>query len=365
MSNYKIFISAGDLSGEIHASNLIKEVKKINPLCFVSSTGGDNLKAVCDNFIEDIVNINAFGFLPIKQIFYLNKVFKKIKKYFLENRPDKIILVDYYGFHIHVARLAKSLGISVYYYISPQVWASRSGRIKKLAAVVNKMLVIFPFEEKLYKDNGIDAIFVGNPLIDKIPQKVNFQKRGFDASNPPIIGLFPGSRQSSIKRHTPILLETAKILKEQINAKFIMFGVSNKSNFVLPDYVTFDGSSSIDKRTSIDFAICPSGTICLENALMGIPMSIIYKLSYFNYFFIIVVIKVKYIGIINILARKSIVPEFIQFNAKPKKIALSVLDQLKPEKYILKSQELLSFRQILGAPAISKRVAEIILYSNH
>jgi lipid-A-disaccharide synthase len=365
MPNYKIFISAGDLSGEIHASDLIKEIKKIKSSCFVSSTGGNNLKAVCDSFIEDIVNINAFGFLPIKQVFYLKKVFKKIKKYFLENRPDKIILVDYYGFHIHVARLAKSLGIPVYYYISPQVWASRSSRIKELAKVVKKMFIIFPFEEKLYKDNGVDAVFVGNPLIDKIPQKINFQNQGFDTSNPPVIGLFPGSRQNAIKRHTPILLETAKILKEQINAKFIMFGVSNKTDFVLPDYVTFDGSSSIDKRTSIDFAICPSGTICLENALIGIPMSIIYKLSYFNYFFIRAVIKVKYIGIINILSGRSIVPEFIQFNAKPKKIALSVLDQLKQEKYVLKVQELLSFRQTLGVPGVSKRVAEIILHHNH
>jgi lipid-A-disaccharide synthase len=364
MSNYKIFISAGDLSGEIHASNLIKEVKKINPSYFVSCTGGNNLKAVCDNFIEDIVNINAFGFLPIKQVFYLKKVFKKIKKYFLENRPDKIILVDYYGFHIHVAQLAKSLRIPVYYYVSPQVWASRGRRIKKLAKVVKKMLVIFPFEEKLYKDNGVDAIFVGNPLIDKVRQETNFQKHNFDTSNPPIIGLFPGSRQGAIKRHTPILLETAKILKEKINAKFIMFGVSDKIDFDLPDYINFYGSGSFDKRMSIDFAICPSGTICLENALMGIPMSIIYKLSYFNYLFIKAVIKVKYIGIINILAGKSVVPELIQFNAKPKKIAVSVLEQLKPENYALKVQELLSFRQMLGAPGVSKRAAEIILQSN-
>jgi lipid-A-disaccharide synthase len=361
MPNYRIFISAGDLSGEVHASNLIKEIKKINPSCFVSSTGGNNLKSVSDSFIEDIVNINAFGFLPIKQAFYLRKVLKEIKKHFLENRPDKVILVDYYGFHIHVARLAKSMGIPVFYYISPQVWASRSGRIKELAKVVKKMLVIFPFEEKLYKDNNVDVIFVGNPLIDKIPQKTDFQKHSFNISNPPIIGLFPGSRQSAIKRHIPILLETAKILKREINAKFIMFGISDKIDFELPEYVSFDGSGSFEKRVSVDFAISPSGTVCLENALMGIPMAIIYKLSWFNYFFIRAVIKVKYIGIVNILAGKSVVPEFIQFDATPKKIAQSVLEQLKPENYSSEVQELLSFRKPLGSPGVSKRVAEIIL----
>ncbi|MDR2398927.1 MAG: lipid-A-disaccharide synthase [Endomicrobium sp.] len=362
MLNYKIFISAGDLSGEIHASNLIKEIKKINHSCLITSTGGNNLKTVSDNFIEDIVNINAFGFLPIKQVFYLKKVFKKIKEHFLENHPDKVILVDYYGFHIHVARLAKKMGIPVYYYVSPQVWASRSGRIKELSKVVKKMLVIFPFEEKLYKDNGVDAVFVGNPLIDKIPQKNNF-KKCFDTSNPPVIGLFPGSRQSATKHHIPILIETAKILRDKINARFVMFGISDKINSDLPGYIKFDGSGTFNKRIAVDFAICPSGTVCLENALMGIPMAIIYKLSYFNYFFIKSLIKVKYIGIINILAGKSIVPEFIQFNAKPKKIAFFALEQLKQENYIQKVKKLLSFRQVLGTPGVSQRVAENILDS--
>ncbi|MDR1662925.1 MAG: lipid-A-disaccharide synthase [Endomicrobium sp.] len=361
MSNYRIFISAGDLSGEVHATNLVKEIKKINSLYFVSSAGGNNLKAISDSFIEDIVNINAFGFLPIKQVFYLRKVFKKIKKHFLENRPDKVILVDYYGFHIHVARLAKSMGISVFYYIGPQVWASRSGRIKKLSKVIKKMLVIFPFEEKLYKDNNVDVVFVGNPLIDKIPQKADFQKHNLNISKPPIIGLFPGSRQSTIKRHLPILLETAKILKREINARFVMFCVSNKINFALPEYVTFDGSRNFEKRISVDFAISPSGTVCLENTLMGIPMAIVYKLSYFDYFFIRALIKVKYIGMVNILVGKSVVPEFIQFDANPKKIAQFVLEQLKPENYQSKVQELLSFRELLGSPGVNKRVAEIIL----
>jgi lipid-A-disaccharide synthase len=361
MLNNRIFISAGDLSGEIHASNLVKEIKKMDPFCYISSVGGDNLKIVSDNFIDNIVNINAFGFLPIKQVLYLNNVLKKIKKLFFETRPDKIILVDYYGFHIHIARLAKSLGIPVYYYISPQVWASRSGRIKKISKVVKKMLVIFPFEEKLFKDNNIDAIFVGNPLIDKIPKKKYFPKYDLNTLKHPIIGLFPGSRQNVIKRHIPILLKTVEILREKINARFIMFSVVDSINFTLPNYITFDTSGNFDKRVGIDFAICPSGTICLENALMGIPMTIIYKLSYFNYFLVRTLIKVKYIGIVNILAGKSIIPELIQFDAKPKKIALSVLEQLEPEKYSSKVKELLDLRQILGATGVSERAAKIIL----
>ncbi|GHT09522.1 hypothetical protein AGMMS49532_07780 [Endomicrobiia bacterium] len=138
MANDKIFISAGDLSGEIHASNLVKEIKSISPLCRISAVGGGNLKSVADEFLEDIVNINAFGFLPLKQVFYLKKVLKKLETYFVKECPDKVVLVDYYGFHIFVAKLTKKLNIPVYYYISPQVWASRVGRIKKLAETVKK-----------------------------------------------------------------------------------------------------------------------------------------------------------------------------------------------------------------------------------
>lgn len=359
--NNKIFVSAGDLSGDIHASDLMKEIKKVNPLCRISAVGGVNLKLVADKFLDNIVSINAFGFLPIKQFLYLKKVLKKLENYFIEEHPDKIILVDYYGFNIFVARLAKRLKIPVYYYISPQVWASRSSRIRKLAETVKKMLVILPFEEKLYQNNGIDAIFVGNPLIDKIPERQNFPKQSFGNFNPPIIGLFPGSRKNTIKRHIPLILETAKILKRKLNAKFIMFGTSEDIAFQLPEYIEFCKSEDFKRRKSIDFAICPSGTVSLENTLMGVPMVVIYKLSYFNYFFIRAIIKVKYITLVNILAGKSIIPELVQINAKPKKIVSAVIEQLKLENYICKVEELNTFRKMLGIPGVSRRVAEIIL----
>ncbi|GHT49787.1 lipid-A-disaccharide synthase [Endomicrobiia bacterium] len=359
MANDRIFISAGDLSGEIHAANLIKEIKKISPSCHISAIGGNNLKFTVDEFLEDIVNINAFGILTLKQVLYLGKVLKKLEEYFSKNHPDKIILVDYYGFHIHIAYLARKMNIPVFYYISPQVWASRSGRIKKLAETVKKMIVILPFEEKLYKDNGVDAVFVGNPLIDMVPEKQSF---GI-LSNTPVIGLFPGSRKSAIKHHLPIIIETAKILKEKINAKFVMFSADKKVGCVLPEYIDLDVSGDFNKRKTIDFAICPSGTVSLENALMGIPMAVMYRLSYFNYFFIRAIIRIKYIAIVNILAGKSVVPEFIQFDAKPQKIAISVLEQIRSENYMPKVKELLAFRKMLGISGVNKRVAEIILNS--
>lgn len=363
MANDKIFISAGDLSGEIHASNLVREIKKLVPSCHIAAIGGNNLKLVADDFLEEIISISAFGVLRVKQVLYLRKVLKKLEEYFSKNRPDKIILVDYYGFHIHVAYLAKKMNIPVFYYISPQIWASRSARIKKLAKTIKKMLVILPFEEKLYKNNGVDAVFVGNPLIDTVPERRVFKREKFDVANPPVIGLFPGSRKNTIKYHIPIILETAKILKKKINAKFIIFNANKKINCALPEYIDLDISRDFNKRKTIDFAICPSGTVSLENTIMGIPMAVMYKLSYFNYFFIRAIIKIKYITMANILSGKRVVPEFIQFDATAQKISSSVLEQLKLENYIPKVTELLAFRKMLGMPGVSKRVAEIILNS--
>jgi lipid-A-disaccharide synthase len=356
MANNKIFISAGDLSGDICAAGLAEEIKKADPSSFITAEGGNNLKSVADEFIENVVDIGGFGFLPVKQFFLLKKLLKKIKSYFTEQKPDKVVLVDYYGFHIHVARAAEKLNIPVYYYISPQVWASRGGRIKELAAVVKKMLVILPFEEELYKRNGVGAVFVGHPLIDSVSQK-----NSFALSQPPVIGLFPGSRLSVIKKHTPVLLETAKILREKINASFILFSANKNYACALPDYIELEENNSREKRKSVDFAICPSGTVSLENVLLGIPMTVMYKLSNFNYFLIKAIAKVKYISLANILTGKNIIPELIQFDATPEKIASEVIKQMRPENYNFQLKEFFGIRKMLGQKGASRRAAEIIL----
>ncbi|MDR3111554.1 MAG: lipid-A-disaccharide synthase [Elusimicrobiota bacterium] len=358
MANNAFFISAGDLSGEIHATYLVKEIKNLSTNTKIVSVGGHHLQSVSDIFLDDIVNINAFGFFPIKSIFYLRKVLAKIKQNFLKNPPDKIILVDYYGFNILIAKLAKKFLIPVYYYISPQVWASRKGRIKTLKEYIKKIFVILPFEEKLYRENDVEVQFVGHPLIDRV-----FQKKSFEISNPPLIGLFPGSRQSIIKKHIPILIETAKILKKEIKANFIMFSTSKTVSLNLPDFIEVDCSADLQKREKINFAICPSGTVSLENALMGIPMAVFYKISYFNYLLIKAIAKVKYITMVNILSAKKIVPEFIQNDADPKKIAKFAIEQLESKNYNFKIQELLELRKMLGQNNVAKRVAEGILAS--
>ena len=361
-NNQNIFISAGDISGDIHAANLIKEIKKIyfskNKNVKVFAVGGNNLKSVTDGFVEDIVNINAFGFFPLKQVFFLKNVLKKIKRIFLEQKISKVILVDYYGFNIHIAKAAHEMKIPVIYFVAPQVWASRKYRIKNIAKYVDVVFPIFPFEVEMYEKENVKAFFEGNPVADLVPETENLKyKPGNDKKI--TVGLFAGSRKNTVKRHLPIILETAEILKEKINAEFILFSL-DKPEAKIPDYIRIKNGSDFEERKKIDIAVCPSGTVSLENVLMGIPMVVMYKLSWANYILARLIVRVKYITLANILLDKEIVPECIQHKASPEFISNKVLEILKPEKYNEVKEQFFHLRQILGNKGVYKRAAQKI-----
>lgn len=353
--NKSIFISAGDISGDIHAANLIKSIKRDSDYK-VYAIGGNQLKIVADEFIKDIVNINGFGFFPIKQVFFLKEIFKTVKKYLIEKKVSKVILVDYYGFNIHVAKLAHKLKIPVYYFVTPQVWASRKYRIKNIAKYVNIAFPILPFEKEMYEKEKVKVFFEGNPLVDLVPDIAKDK----DLNEPINIGLFAGSRKNTIKRHLPVILDTVKILKEKINAKFVLFSVDNFEQNI-PDDITVKNGNDFVERGKIDIALCPSGTVSLENALMGIPMVVMYKLSWANYLLARLIVQVKYITLANILLNKELIPECIQHKATAKNLANNILNILKKEKYVSIKKELLNFRQQLGPEGVYDRVAKRIV----
>lgn len=356
-TNEKIFISAGDISGDIHAANLIKSIK-INNTCKVYAIGGNQLKTAADEFIEDIVNINGFGFFPIKQIFFLKEVFKTVKKYLIDKKINKVILVDYYGFNIHVAKLAHELKIPVYYFVTPQVWASRKYRIKNIAKYVKIAFPILPFEKEMYEKENVSVYFEGNPLTDLVPEPM-CEKNGI-SDNQIIVGLFAGSRKNTVKRHLPVIIDTVKILKEKIDAKFILFSL-DKIEYSVPDFIEIKKGDDFKERKKVDVAVCPSGTVSLENALMGIPMVVMYKLSWANYILARLIVQVKYITLANILLNKELVPECIQHKATAENISQKILETLKPEKYVSVRNELLQFRKLLGTKGVYDRVAKRIL----
>ena len=359
-TNKTIFISAGDISGDIHAANLIKSIKNDSDYK-VYAIGGNQLKKVADEFIKDIVNINGFGFFPVKQVFFLKEIFKTVKKYLIEKKVNKVILVDYYGFNIHVAKLAHELKIPVYYFVTPQVWASRKYRIKNIAKYVSIAFPILPFEKEMYEKENVKVYFEGNPLVDLVPNVNDVTE--YKNKEKVTIGLFAGSRKNTIKRHLPVILDTVKILKEKINAKFVLFSVDNFEHN-MPDYISVKKGNDFEERKKIDVALCPSGTVSLENALMGIPMVVMYKLSWANYILARLIVQVKYITLANILLNKELIPECIQHRATDKILSQNILDVLKQEKYNLIKKELLKFRQQLGPEGVYDRVAKRILEDN-
>ncbi len=357
-----ILMVAGDPSGDQHGAALARELKKRDPTLKISALGGTHLREAADQFLFPLVGLGGFGFWePLLKLSKLWKAWRQVKISLREDPPQVVVPIDYYGFNIHVARLAKAQGIPVVYYISPQVWASRPRRLQELAKVLNKMLVIFPFEEMLYRQAGVPVSFVGHPLLDRVPSPTG-------PNGTISIGLLPGSRQSVAARHLPILIQTAQRLRQQLpHAQFILFRPSEiPESFYQPFVasapwlrITFD--PQYEQRKKLSLAITVSGTASLENTLLGVPMIVMYKLSALTFAIARRIVRLPYVAMPNILAGKTVVPELLQTDATPDKLAAaakSLLDDPASIRHM--RDDLLAQRARLGAPgAVQRAAAEI------
>ncbi|MFO7556100.1 MAG: lipid-A-disaccharide synthase, partial [Desulfobacterales bacterium] len=284
-------------------------------------------------------------------------------------RPDLLILIDFPDFNLHIATTAKKYGIPVLYYISPQIWAWRSGRVKKIGKFVDHMAVILPFEEDFYKKQNIPVTFVGHPLLENglLPQKAAWERRSEENT---VVGLLPGSRYGEIARHLPVMIDAARILFKKI--KTIRFIISlapdvegKQVEEIVGKYkgkacfeiVTGDVKKIFEKSRVV---VAASGTVTLESAISGTPVVIIYKVSPVSYWLGKAMIRVNHIGLVNLIAGREIVPELIQEAASSKRIAETVFEMLSdPSRLQRLSLELLGIRDRLGGSGASERVADI------
>ncbi|OGS44332.1 MAG: lipid-A-disaccharide synthase [Elusimicrobia bacterium RIFOXYD2_FULL_34_15] len=361
----KIFISAGDPSGDLHGSNLIKEIKLQSPATQIFGFGGSKMASSAVIF-DKIADKSILGFWePIKNIPRLKNNFSIAKNFFSKEKPDIFIPIDYYGFNIHLVKEAHRQNIPIIYFISPQVWATRRGRIKELKKYVKKILVIYPFEEAIYDKEGIDCGFVGNPLLDIIPQGLIHKSNEFKT-----IGIMPGSRIQEIKNHFHIFVEAFKIINKTFKDSKVIIPVFSddvreyiRKNFFLDfNKVEFVQYNDYEKRAKMDICITSSGTATVENMILGVPMVIVYKTSFITYHIAKLLINIPYIGMVNILSGKMICPELIQYEATPKNIAEKCLEILKSKVIYQKIQnELAETKKLLGSPGATKRAANIIL----
>ena len=368
-----ILVVAGDPSGDAHAANLIKALKAREPELSVTSIGGGRMQAVSTHFIYNLVSVGAVGFAePFKNFFLWLKLIRLVRRYLEEKRPGCVIAVDFYGFNHQVLGLAAHRHIPAFYYISPQVWASRPGRAAKIARLVKEILVIFPFEEAIYKKAGAKVSFVGHPLLDGVPEPA--EKPDLPEQCAFRIGILPGSRKAEISRHLPIFVQAFyKIKAVYPNARAFVFAVPE-----FPDEKLVPALESVERywskdieivreqdyhiRSTMDFTFTCSGTATLENALMGLPMVVAYKMADFSFAIAKRLVKVQYISLVNILLKRPAVKELIQDKANPAALAQEALSLLNnPPKMAAMRREFLALRGLLGNPGASDRAAGIIL----
>jgi lipid-A-disaccharide synthase len=359
-----ILVVAGDPSGDLHASHLIRALKAQGPSTLrVSSVGGTLMKSVSDDFIEDLASRGVTGFWePLVKLPFMAKLALRLKRFMEQKKPAALVCVDYYGFNRRVLGLAKAAGVPAFYYVSPQVWASRPGRVGVLKGLIRKMHVIFPFEAPIYEKAGVPCLFVGHPLLDVVPDPVVKQTAG----TPLRVGLLPGSRPSEVKKHLPLLLASVRNLRRHFpEIRSYIFAAPS-----LPDSSYSSGGenaeiireTNYEVRRSLDLALCSSGTATLENALLGIPMVVVYKMSWLTYRIARAIVSVKFIAMANILAGRALAPELIQKDARPERVAEEAVRLLEdPRRYARLREDLLKVRADLGRPGAASRAAQSIL----
>ncbi len=368
-----ILLVAGDVSGDIHAAGLVRALKEADPDVRVTAIGGKQLQAVSDVFLYDLASKGASGFIePLKKMPLWISLMNQIRDYMETQNPVALIVVDFYGFNHQILGMAKHRHIPAYYYVTPQVWASRQYRAKRLAELTKKMFTIYPFEPEFHKKFGGNAVFLGNPLLDQLPEPMPKDYHIADRKNHAWkLGMLPGSRMGEIKRLTPVFYQAFKqVLKEFPHTQAYMFLLPDADEQVFLDLI---GEKPHDNfhlvkdthyalRSEMDFLLACSGTATLENALLGIPMVVAYKLFWPTYQIAKMVIKVPYISLVNLLSGKALVKELIQHEATPRALAAETMAMFQnPPQLAHMREELLKLRASLGEPGVAKRAAAEIL----
>jgi lipid-A-disaccharide synthase len=366
----RIYIIAGEASGDLHGANLLKELYKLDYSISVRAWGGDRMKNEGATLVKHISDLAFMGFIEV--LLNLSTILKNInfcKKDILEFKPDVLLLIDYPGFNLRIAQWAKKNGIKVHYYISPQVWAWKKSRVKIIKASVDKMYSILPFENDFYKQFDYETQYVGHPLLDEVENfnQVRLTKDEFlnknKLSQVPIISILPGSRKQEIKVKLPIMLDAVKSLK---NYQIVIAGAPNQTAKMYEEFerqgckIIF--GQTYDLLSNSEAAIVTSGTATLETAILNIPEVVCYKGSWISYFIARSLIKINYISLVNLIMDQQIVKELIQGECNPFKIREELDLLLNDKNYreaMLSNFEIM--REKLGGQGASKKVAHSLL----
>jgi len=361
----KLAIVAGEASGDLHASEVVRELKKLDPSLQTFGIGGDLLAREGTRILHHAREMGIVGlFNVVRHLGFFRRVLDEMTDAIAREKPDAVMLVDYPDFNLRLAARCKAMGVRVIYYISPQVWAWRRGRVKKIAKVVDRMLVIFPFEEDFYREHNVPVTYVGHPLIDEMggPPLISAAPPGSAALH---IALLPGSRRHEVHALLPAMLEAIAILKKEREVDaFIIQAPTIASSELLEvmqregEFVRILPHDRGQTLASADVALSSSGTATLECAIAGTPVVVMYRLSSLTHLLAQRLVKLPHFSLVNIIAGRKIVPELLQQDVNGERIAREV--RALAGNATLRD-ELAAVKAKLGGPGASRRAAEAIM----
>ena len=369
----KVMIVAGEASGDLHGALLVREMLAVNPSLHFFGIGGNRMQEAGVKLLAHAADIAVVGVSEVfsKTAAFL-RIIAKMRKSLDRLKPSLVILIDFPDFNLNIAaRAARKRGIRIFYYISPQVWAWREGRVKQIKKLVDQMAVILPFEVDFYAARGFDVHYVGHPLRDivKTPFTARQARAHFGlAEDKTTIGLLPGSRNSEIQKLLPEMVEAARIISRKIpGTQYILPLADTLEEKTVAGFLSDSGlkvkivaGHTYDVLACCDLAVVTSGTATLETGLMGVPMVIVYKVSLFSELIGRMIIRQQHIGLVNILAGKTVAPELIQRDARGPRIAseaLAILQNREKRQQIIR--DLSNIRAKLGEPGAARRAAQI------
>lgn len=372
-NSLEILVVCGDHSGDARAAEVVGALRSARPDIKVFAMGGASLRAAGAELLEEIETAAVFGpSEALRHIFRFRRIMRRLEAFWLARRPAAVLLVDFGGFNLRLARRLKAHGARIAYYVSPQVWASRPGRVRWVRRYVDLMMVLFRFEADFFRERGVAAVHVGHPLLDEL--KVGeggeeFRRRhGFEPAER-LIGFMPGSRQGEVTRLLPVFLEAAEILRERGFRRHMIIAAPSRAEQIRAMMAPSQGALVIverryDAMAACDLLVLASGTAALESGLLGVPAVVAYKASWLTGLAARLLMRVKHVSLPNIILGREILPELLQRRCRAESIALEVSNILEdPERYVRIRRALRELASHMGEPGAARRAARNLLDS--
>ncbi|HEY4492513.1 MAG TPA: lipid-A-disaccharide synthase [Acidobacteriota bacterium] len=360
----KALIVAGEASGDLYGGELASLLRLRLPAIDLGGMGGDRMAASGVDLLYHHRDVSVVGVFEVFQkLAHLSSAYYRIRRWVLQNKPQFAVLIDFPDFNFRIARFLRKHRIKVFYFVSPQVWAWRKNRIHTLRNLIELMICILPFEKNLYDEAGVEALYVGHPLVEVVRREAAGQ-RPFPRNSRPLLGLMPGSREVEVARHLPLLIDTIGRIRERVDVDAVLIWAPwlKTESFMIPSDLRTQKTDRYAAMQACDLLLVASGTSTLEAAILGVPLFIVYRVSPLSWKLGKYLVRVPYYGLINWIAQKKVIPEYIQDAMNPAQLAADAISILQDDSSRSRMKEELSgIVQKLGSSGAMERTTEAII----